>query len=458
MKNCTDQVLASRLVVYFSLWRGAFAQSWAVYSDAAWTFQYGYAATRYFEKSAAVMWYYTSRLLHIKNKVLRSDREKSFNTFVGMAAAAARCHDFARLHKIVQKLAGKPPDPHKGINDEAGVLLTDASAIGQRWLRHHANVLSAIVSKNVSSHCPVVPPSAGTSDFNPTFDDVCRYFFGLNGRRGLGLDGISALVRKCGGKLMATLLWRLVAMAVSRGRYPVLWRGGRLINIFKRKGSAADCDSWRGILVSDHAGKVLSSLLYENIEEKYQRFVGSSQFGGVPAMGTALASHVLRSMMDLARLRHWSIFVLFIDLTKAYDRLIRELVIGWPDGLDSSERTHHLHGIGVDPSFIKHITEMIESERPVLEQAGIDIRVVDLLRVRHYPTWWATRLQTWISYFQPWLCCRPGPHSCQATTGRCYIGNHVQSSRCFLDFEHGRACACSRPRCRRRAMCRGHLC
>ena len=82
-------------------------------------------------------------------------------------------------------------------------------------------------------------------------------------------------------------------------------------------------------------------------------------------MGTALASHTIRSIIDLSMLWGWSLFVLFVGLTKAFDRLIREFVVGWPDGLSATERASYLEGIGVDPNTIASVIHMIETVRPL---------------------------------------------------------------------------------------------
>ena len=121
-------------------------------------------------------------------------------------------------------------------------------------------------------------------------------------------------------------------------------------------------------------------MMYENIVEKYQRCVGPSEFGGTAEMGSALASHFLRSVMDRACSRRWSIFILFIGLTEAFDKVLRELVVGWPDGLPRTEQASHLEAVGLDSKFVENIVHLVESERPVLKQAGIDMRVAELLR------------------------------------------------------------------------------
>eukprot|EP00973_Karenia_brevis_P064818 9003079-Karenia_brevis.AAC.1 len=55
----------------------------------------------------------------------------------------------------------------------------------------------------------------------------------------------------------------------------------------------------------------------------------ATQHGAVKGRGTDIASHTIRSAQAAAKLLRKSIFVLFVDLVKAFDKAIRELVYGW---------------------------------------------------------------------------------------------------------------------------------
>ena len=54
-----------------------------------------------------------------------------------------------------------------------------------------------------------------------------------------------------------------------------------------------------------------------------------NQHGAVALRGTDFASHIIATAIDIAALLTLNIFVLFVDLTKAFDRVIRQLPLGW---------------------------------------------------------------------------------------------------------------------------------
>ena len=161
-----------------------------------------------------------------------------------------------------------------------------------------------------------------------------------------------------------------------------------MCNCFKNKGSPMNCDDYRGLLIGDHAGKVLTGLLQDAVTPAYQAFVGDNQYGAVPGLSTALASHLVRSFMDLCKLMGWSSFILFVDLKKAFDKAIRELVMGWMQG-DERERHEVIAGLGIAPPFVRGIVDFIEKEKPVLQQLHLDDKVAELIKSLHTGAWFS---------------------------------------------------------------------
>ena len=189
---------------------------------------------------------------------------------------------------------------------------------------------------------------------------------------------------------MAVIVLELVNDIIKAKHVPMAWRGGRLVVLFKGKGSPADPDSYRGILVSDHLGKVLTALLQRHLIPMYAQLVGKSQFGAVAGRGTALASLSLRSFADTCTLLGWSMFVLFIDLSKAFDYAIREVVMGWmPSMVDQpmQAKRDHLEKLGVSHVHSLELAEWINDTGGLLRGAGTDPVVTDLVASLHVGSW-----------------------------------------------------------------------
>eukprot|EP00973_Karenia_brevis_P000029 3254-Karenia_brevis.AAC.1 len=54
------------------------------------------------------------------------------------------------------------------------------------------------------------------------------------------------------------------------------------------------------------------------------------QYGAVAGGGTDFAHHLILSALDYAAALSLSIFILFVDLVKGFDKVLRELVMGYP--------------------------------------------------------------------------------------------------------------------------------
>ena len=78
----------------------------------------------------------------------------------------------------------------------------------------------------------------------------------------------------------------------------------------------------------------------------YNREMPTEHFGATTGRGTDFATHVVRTFLDMCMALSLSFFILFIDLVKAFDRVVRELVLGIPD--DVTDPLQYLVGLGLE--------------------------------------------------------------------------------------------------------------
>ena len=82
-----------------------------------------------------------------------------------------------------------------------------------------------------------------------------------------------------------------------------------------------------------------------------------------------------------------SFFGRFVDLSKAFDRLVREQVLGWPDELLESDRRQFLLDAGVPMDMVDDMLKSLEESPCAMEAAGVDETVAGLLRSLHTKAW-----------------------------------------------------------------------
>ena len=147
-----------------------------------------------------------------------------------------------------------------------------------------------------------------------------------------GPDGIRAELLKAGGSPLVRRLHQVIRCAVRNISIPHAWKGGRLATAWKMKGLPDICDNHRGLLLGDHSGKVMTSLLKDQLDEPYLKALPNAQSGCVRNRSTPFVCHTVRLFLDFCRTTHRSVFVLFLDLTKAFDFIVREFVMGRKKG------------------------------------------------------------------------------------------------------------------------------
>ena len=138
-------------------------------------------------------------------------------------------------------------------------------------------------------------------------------------RKGTGRDGLPAEVLQAGGEPIAERLTMLIHFMVETEQVPSERRGGRMVTAWKGKGAMEECDSHRGLLLSDHACKAFTSLLKDKLESQYANHIPDAQSGCVRGRSPAFVCHTSRSFIDYCRMAGLSAFLLFLDLAKAFD-------------------------------------------------------------------------------------------------------------------------------------------
>ena len=99
-----------------------------------------------------------------------------------------------------------------------------------------------------------------------------------------------------------------------------------VVAIYKKKGSVMDCASYRGVKLLEHGMEVVERLLEKRLRRLVK--VDQMQFGFMPSRSTVDAIFILRRMQESNLEKNSKLFICFVDLEKAFDRVPRK-VIEW---------------------------------------------------------------------------------------------------------------------------------
>ncbi len=152
---------------------------------------------------------------------------------------------------------------------------------------------------------------------------------------------------KHGGYILTRRLHLLIQHLWEYGTLPQDWKDANIVVIYKQKGDRAVCGNSRGISLLSIAGKVLAKIMLSRLVEHIsEALLPETQCGFRKSRSTTDMVFVLRQLMEKSREQNKDLYVAFIDLSKAFDTINRELL--WKN----------LSKLGVPPKFLSILRQM----------------------------------------------------------------------------------------------------
>ena len=110
------------------------------------------------------------------------------------------------------------------------------------------------------------------------------------------------------------------------GSDPQEFKDALIVHIYKRKGNRACCDDHRGISLLSIAGKVLARIILNRLSTYVfsSNIIPESQCGFRAGRGTADMIFTARQVQEKCREQRQDLYMIFIDLTKAFDSVNRD--------------------------------------------------------------------------------------------------------------------------------------
>ena len=234
-------------------------------------------------------------------------------------------HNFYNSLKIAYGPSDKSLAPVRAKN---GDLIKDKSSILNRWAEHFSELLNHLSPTDPSfidalPHLDVKEQLANP----PTLREVTQAIASLKCRKAAGLDGVQAELLKYGGEVLTRKVHDFILECWEASYVPSQWKDSKIITIYKKKGEKAVCGNSRGISLLSVGGKVLARLmLVRLLQEIAERVLPESQCGFRQGRSTVDMVFVLRLLQEKCREQHRDLYMVFVDLSKAFDTVDRELL------------------------------------------------------------------------------------------------------------------------------------
>ena len=164
-------------------------------------------------------------------------------------------------------------------------------------------------------------------DVPPSLEEVRAAMKSLKNGKSPGKDSIPGEVLRCGGDEVLHRLHHLILDVWETEEVPQAWKDARIVSIHKKRGDKAECGNSRGISLLSISGKVLARVLLARLKRHIVDDVcPESQCGFRGERGTIDMIFVSRQLQEKCREQHRNLCMAFIDLTKAFDTVNRNML------------------------------------------------------------------------------------------------------------------------------------
>lgn len=258
----------------------------------------------------------------------RRDKRAWADSLADEGEKAAATGDIRLLYDISRRLSGAKMNTTMPVKDTTGQLLTDPTDQLKRWFEHFEQLFQVSTRPPTPQHDP--PRVRRISRVNteaPSLHEIETAIQSMKSNKAPGVDRISAEMLKADPAISAQLLHQLFRNIWDTATFPADWMQGVLVKVPK-KGDLTVCDNWRGIMLLCIVLKVLCKVILNRIQEKIDATLRRQQAGF--RAGRSCVDHIVTLRIILEQVNEFqeSLYMVFIDYEKAFDRLNHENMWG----------------------------------------------------------------------------------------------------------------------------------
>ena len=208
------------------------------------------------------------------------------------------------------------------IKELDGKILTNEVEVKARWMAHFEKLLNEEFRWKKESLSAVNMVSGPAEHI--TCSEVKLAIQKAQLGKAAGPSGVLAEMLKASGDVGVQWVSDLCNAIIYEGKIPNDWKKSWMVKIYKGDGDALECGSYRGIKLLDQVMKVLERIIANKIRSSV--FINNMQFGFRPGKGTTDAIFIVRQVQERFLEKKKDLWMAFVYLEKAFDRVPREVV------------------------------------------------------------------------------------------------------------------------------------
>ena len=230
--------------------------------------------------------------------------------------------------KEVKRTRKEKSGKEETVKASDGTVLTEKNAVQERWAEYFEGLL------NVGGENGTVIAVGdgrqgmnvlGQANWTPIRKEEVQEAMGeMKKGKAAGSDGCAVECLKSGGENIILWMVRLLNVCFQAGRVPDDWTSACIVPLYKGKGDMRECSNYRGISLLSVVGKVYGKVLVRRIREGTEDVICEEQAGFRRGRGCVDQIFAVRQVCEKSLAKGREVFLAFMDLEKAYDRISRE--------------------------------------------------------------------------------------------------------------------------------------
>ena len=158
-----------------------------------------------------------------------------------------------------------------------------------------------------------------------TIDMVKKAISQMKGGKAPGPSGIVVEMIRAAGDMGVSMIRDLAAAIIRDSKVSSDWEQSFIVCLYKGKGYALERGNYRGLKLIEQVMKILERIVDGLIRQLVS--IDDSQFGFVPGRGTTDAIFVVRQLQEKYLAANRRLYMAFVDLEKAFNRVPRKVIL-----------------------------------------------------------------------------------------------------------------------------------
>lgn len=320
---------------------------------------------------------------------IQDDRAQHLKTFCATLDNATKGDIMQKLRpfKIGKRRKDLGKKPMQIVKTQEGTLAKTPEEAMNTWRKHYADMEAGHeISKEALFWKTQCTPE--TVEFNihevPSLLELERQLRAAKPHKSMGMDAIPAELLRAAPRQMAYHLWPWFVKQPFTISECVQHKGGQLVSVFKRKGEISAPSNHRALLVSSCISKSFHNTFRRRTMPYVHSYSGELQISSQTRPSVLTAAHAVRAFLNKTKLQGRSSFALFVDISHAFYRVVRQLAYG-ADHSDE-DTVQLLRRLGFSDFCLQDLAEQMQ-QPAALDSIGCPEFLKKQVRELHTNTW-----------------------------------------------------------------------